>query len=275
MSIRRIISCFLCAISLVMVGGVSATWKYAGGGVNLSVPTTVLQTTTGTFIYPPEDMPDVEVSALQRLWEILNNRYTTENITDSRSYLLNETIQVYWGGNMNADPYVGSMDVNYSTQIDELFKDVLFETGLSFILKTQDLNGDNYKEVAMYSTSDPLTCVEEYDGVVCVFVSVFTPIIDELGQVIGYTLVCESLRGYCYEVYYDYTNKTPSFSTDTWLDDVGYNYYGVTYKMPEPERHIYEYYNKVYYPEQWWSSRTFPYGNNLSQCLYNKIPYLG
>ena len=254
------------------IGGVFATWFFAEEKP-VGVKEPVLMN-LNEFMYVPEDMPEQEISTLQRLSDILNNKYTSDEITDARDYLINETIQVYWGGNIYADPYVGSMDNQYAEQISKLFEDVLFETGVSFILKSQDLNGDGYREIAMYSTSDPLTCEQEYDGIVCVFVSVFTPVLNEYKHIIGYTLVCESLRGYCYEVFYDYTNYTPSFSTDTWLDDVGYNYYGVSYSLPEPERHNYESYNKVYYPEQWWSSRTFPYGKNLSQCLFNKIPYL-
>ena len=268
------ISCFLSILLFFCsVGGVFATWVFAGE--EPVITENHVEVGMGEFLYVPDDMPTVEVTALQRLSDILNNKYKIENVVSSRDYLLDKTIQVFWGGNIYADPYVGSMDVTFAPQIELLFQDVLFETGVSFILKHQDLNGDGYREVAMYSTSDPLTCQQEYDGIVCVFVSVFTPFINEYNKVVGYTLVCESLRGYCYEVFYDYTNMTPSFSTDTWLDDVGYNYYGVTYSLPEPERHTYELYNKVYWPEQWWSSRTFPYGNNLGQCLYNKIPYLG
>ena len=267
------LSLLLCLlIFCTSIGGVFAAWFFAEKNPNSGNENVTLN--LNEFAYAPVDMPDVEVDALQRMLDVLNNKYTTDKITSSIDYLINETIQVYWGGNIYSDPYVGSMDIDYAEQISELFQDVLFETGVSFILKNKDLNGDGYREIAMYSTSDPLTCVDEYDGIVCVFVSVFTPKIDENKKIIGYDLVCESLRGYCYEVYYDYTNKTPSFSTDTWLNDVGYNYYGVTYSMPEPDRHNYESYNHTYYPEQWWSSRTFPYGQNLEQCLYNKIPYL-
>ena len=273
---KKSITLFSAFLSLLLfvvsVGGVFAAWFFMK-----DVPTPKQEDIVigmNNFLYVPEDMPVQEASALQRLSDVLNNKYTTDKITNSREYLINETIQVYWGGNIYADPYVGSMDMDFAQQISELFQDVLFETGVSFILKNQDLNRDGYREIAMYSTSDPLTCEVEYDGIVCVFVSVFTPIIDENKNIIGYTLVCESLRGYCYEVFYDYTSNMPSFSTDTWLDDVGYNYYGVTYSLPEPERHDYHSYNQVYYPEQWWSSRTFPYGNNLAQCLSNKIPYL-
>ena len=71
-------------------------------------------------------------------------------VMDSRDYLINETIQVRW--DPYATPYVGSMDKNYSEQIAALFKDVLVDTSVSFILKNQDLNWDGYNEISLYST---------------------------------------------------------------------------------------------------------------------------
>ena len=282
---------FSAFLSIVMffasIGGTFATWflaeeKPTPDGKDLMFDLT-------EFIYVPEEMPKEEVSVVQRLSDILNKKYTTEKINDSLDYLLNETIQVFWGGNIYADPYVGSMDVNFEEQIDELFRDVLFETNVSFILKNQDLNGDGYREITMYSTSDPLDCAVEFDGVVCVYVTVFTPRVDERKNVIGYTLVCESLRGYCYEVYYGQGDTTPSFSTDEWKDDIGYWHYfnGWAERVPEgemnadgtlPYRLDYYSYNKsykyVYDGYDNWGA-TLPYGNRLGQCLYNKIPWIG
>ena len=130
--------------------GVYATWEYAKGKAydnSQDIPISVME-----FVYAPEDMPKGEVSLLQRLLDILNKRYTTDIVKDSLDYLLNETIQVYWGGNIYADLYVGSMDANFKAQIYEIFEDVIIENGVSFILKNQDLNGDGYREVALYGT---------------------------------------------------------------------------------------------------------------------------
>ena len=269
---------FAALLSILMAfssfGGVYAAWIYSDApptgqreGVSLDLQ---------GFAYVPEDMTEGEAAVVQRLSDILGNRYKTDKIQNSADYLINETIQVYWGGNIYADPYVGSMDTNFAEQIAALFSDVISESHVSFILKNQDLNGDGYREVAMYSTADPLTCVEEYDGIVCVYVTVFAPILDEGHNIVGYQLVCESLRGYCYEVFYDYESRMPSFSTDTWMNDVGYAYSdGLTYSLPDDAKHSYESYHRYYYPEQWWSSRTFPYGSYLWQCLLGKIPYYG
>ena len=274
---------FLCSvIFLLSITGAFATWLYA------DIPPTdsqqTLNLTIDEMIFVPEEMPDEEINVIKRLSNILNNLYVTETITDSRDFLINQTIQVYWGGNIYADPYVGSMDNNFKFQIDELFGDVLTDTSVSFILKNQDLNGDGYNEITMYSTSDPLDCVTEFDGTVCVYVTVFTPKLDERKSVIGYTLVCESLRGYCSEVYYGANDPTPSFSTDEWKDDIGYYHYfdETIYRVPEdavgldgvtPLRDDYNSYNKAYqYMEGMWGN-IVPYGKRLWECLLNKIPY--
>ena len=265
------------------VSGVFATWIFSEDRPNPSETDVPLY--MDEFLYVPDDMPEEEVSTLQRLSDVLNNKYTTDKITNSRDYLINETIQVYWGGNIYADPYVGSMDLNFAEQISELFSDVLTESHVSFILKNQDLNGDGYKEIAMYSTSDPLDCEREYDGVVCVYVSVFTPTVDERKTVTGYTLVCESMRGYCSEVFYDAESHTPSFSTDEWRDDIGYWdwYTNAPKRVPENALSIYgdkemrlDYasYNKAYEYEPGMWGTTVPYGQRLWECLLNKIPYI-
>ena len=276
--------CLLLVFSILFsVGGSYATWFYAPEGI-LDLAST-FSPSVGEFFYTPPDMPTGEVNVIKRLLDILNKRYTTDKITDSLDYLLNETIQVYWGGNIYADPYVGSMDVNFAEQISELFKNVLFEDNVSFILKHQDLNGDGYREVAMYSTSDPLDCVQEYDGTVCVYVTVFTPQVDAQKNIIGYDMVCESLRGYCCEVYYGQGDTTPSFSTDEWRDDIGYYHYfdETFYRVPEdaigidgvtPLRNHYPSYNIAYeYMDYMWGTIR-PYGRMLWECLINKIPYI-
>ena len=235
----------------------------------------------------PEEMPKEEVDVVQRLSDILNGKYQTDTVTDSLYYLINEVIQVRWSP--GAPPYVGSMDKNYKEKLDNLFGDVLTDTSVSFILKNQDLNWDGYNEIALYSTSDPLDSTNEWagDGVVCVYITVFTPVLDSQKNVIGYTMVCEALRGFCGEVRYGENDLTPSFSTDHWRDDIGHWYWdeatNQSYIVPIPEdamshdgtkpyRNDYDSYNR-YYQQTWWG--TAPYGKTQSECLSGKIPWLG
>ena len=259
------LACFTVGmVSLVTISGVAATWNYAelpAQSTNVGMDVVV-----NGFVYTPDDMPDVEVTAVQRLSDILNNQYTTENVDNSLEFLLDETIQVYWGNNQ--DPYVGSMDSERAAQVQELFGDVLElktedgKEGVKFILKRQDLNGDGHKEIAMYSTADPLdNTSSSYEGVVCVYVTVFTPIISASGQVTGYKQVCESLRGYCYEIYYSPDNQVPSFSTDEWRDSVGTGRWWVT-ELPESAKLDYDSYNLKYK-----GNTTKPTGKTLSEAL--------
>lgn len=234
--------------------------------------------------YFPEEMPDNEVNVVQRLSDILNNKYRTDTITNSRDYLINKVIQVIsWSG----APYVGSMDPSYQTQLNHLFSDILTDTTVSFILKNEDLNGDQYNEIALYSTSDPLDCTDEWagNGVVCVYVTVFTPVIDDQGDIIGYNMVCEALHGYCSEVRYTEEQLIPSFSTDTWMNDIGYWAWteelgSYVEKVPDdawsndwtkPFREDFNSYN-IYYMYDFW--RTAPYGDTIEICLNGKIPFL-
>ena len=235
--------------------------------------------------YFPEEMPEEEISIVQRLSNILNNKYEIDLDMTSRDFLINETIQVYW--QPGAAPYVGSMDKNFEDELNVLFGDILNISSVSFILKNEDLNDDTYSEIALYSTSDLLDSSAEWpiDGVVCVYVTVFTPVINEQKEIIGYNLVCEAMRGYCYEVRYGSTDLTPSFSTDEWRDDLGYmigwddqNNTSILERIPvdamsadgtKPYRLDYESYNRYY---NW--CYTTPYGNKLWQCLAGKIPYL-
>ena len=272
----RIIPCILMVVLIVLfqTTGVFADWFYAQNpSDNIQ---TGLDIGMNEFVYMPDDMPVGEVSLLQRLLDILNNRYTTDKISNSRDYLINETIQVYWGGDLTADPYVGSMDLTFAEQIGELFRDVIIENGVSFLLKNEDLNGDNYNEIALYSTSDPLDCKWDYDGTVCVFVSVLSPVLDENREIAGYTLVCESLRGFCSQVFYDYESWLPSFTTESWANGVGFYYHTGVVSIQYPDDHDYNKYNRIYYPpyDQWWSNGTLPFGLTLSQCLEGKIPNL-
>ena len=272
-------------LTSLSVGGVCATWKY-GYGVEESDQSVSVE--LKQFIYGTQEMPSEEVTLMQRLADILDNKYTTDIVTNSRDYLINETIQVYWEA--GAAPYVGSMDKNFAEQINALFGDVLIDTSVSFILKNQDLNWDGFNEIALYSTSDLLDSTSEWPGnVVCVYITVFTPLINEKKEIIGYNLVCESLHGYCPEVRYGANDLTPSFSTDHWRDDVGYWHYDdITYQSYEcrvpldamsvdgtkPYRYDYHSYNQYYqYGEYSWGA-TVPYGNALWQCLDRKIPWL-
>ena len=290
---KRIFPTLLGLVSLLSIGGVAATWHYAENSSIISISDLVDITLSG-FVYTPEEMPDEQVTAIQRLSDILNKKYEHDGMVDSETgetlnsldYLLEETIQVYWNNNKNGDPYVASFHENENDQqleeaIEILFEDVLFETNVSFILKNQDLNGDGYNEIAMYSTSNPLDYDYEeakgaYDGVVCVYVTVFTPMIDNQGKIIGYTMVCESLRGYCYEICYSQTDigkQIPSFSTDEWRSSVAYTRNNRDYELPDSAKSDYDSYNKQYYYNRRYYT-TKPYGNTLSKELEGKIPYL-
>ena len=257
------ISFFLTAVLTVgTVASVAATFNYAKSS---APPITSEQgVNVNGFIYVPEEMPDEEVTVLQRLSDILNRKYKTDKVEDSLSYLLDETIQVYWNNDKTQDPFVGSMDNTYQDEIENLFGDVLMDSSVSFLLKNQDLNGDDYNEIALYSTSDKLDNKgSSYNGVVCVYVTVFTPGIDNAGKVTGYVPVCESLRGYCYEIYYSPSYKVPSFSTDEWRDSVAYtDWRNRTYELPEKAQLDYNSYNSKYN-----GYTTKPYGDNLSTVL--------
>lgn len=255
-------------VALASVTGVSATWAFADRDVEAF--NTNVGVTLKPFVYTPEEMPDVEVTAVQRLSDILNGKYTTENVDDSLDFLINETIQVHWNGDPTQDPFVGSMDKDYEKQVKELFGDVLElqNEDLAFILKNQDLNGDGYNEIAMYSTSDPLdNTSSDYEGVVCVYVTVFTPVFNSNGNITGYKQVCESLRGYCYEIYYSPSNHEPSFSTDEWRDSVAYTSWGRDYELPEEAKKDFNSYNLQYQPTWINNNYTKPYGKTLSQVL--------
>ncbi len=255
-------------VSLFSVAGVMATWAYADKTVDDEQVS--LGVTVNGFVYTPPEMPPVEVTAVQRLSDILNGKYTTDKVTDSLDYLLNETIQVYWNNDPTQDPFVGSMDNTYRDEVEALFGDVLEKQDekVAFILKNQDLNGDGHREIAMYSTSDPLdNTTSDYKGVVCVYVTVFTPIVDRLGNVTGYKQVCESLRGYCYEIYYSPSNHEPSFSTDEWRDSVAYTSWGKDTELPDDDKDDFDSYNLQYNPTWLSTNYTKPYGKTLSTVL--------
>lgn len=274
----------LCLFSVLLsVGGVFALWQYFDDAEPGFEP---IASGVEGFNYMVEDIPDDEVTLIERLDDVLNRRYQTEIVKDSWDYLINETIQVRW--EPNAPPYVGSMDKNYQTQIDALFGDVLIDTSVSFILKNQDLNWDGYSEITLYSTSDVLDSDSPWPaGAICVYITVFTPVLDEGRNIVGYNMVCESLHGYAPKVRYGENDLTPSFSTDHWRDDIGYYVWNYetnasdAYRVPadalsndgtKPFRYDYESYGK-YYQYSW--QATTPYGKTASECLDGRIPYLG
>ena len=255
--------------AIVSVAGVNAVWTYAEQSVDELTQEHNLP--VHEFVYTPEEMPKEEVSVVQRLSDILNKLYKSDVVENSLDYLINETIQVFWGNDPNADPFVGSMDKTFAAQIAALFEDVLFETDVSFILKNQDLNGDGHNEISMYSTSDPLdNRTSSYDGIVCVYVTVFTPVLNSAGHVTGYRMVCESLRGYCSEIYYSPNNNSPSFSTDTWQTGVGYKSGSRTYELPDSAKLDFNSYNKTYRSGNR-SYSTVLTGSKLSAVLKNQF----
>ena len=227
------------------MGGVYSIWFYPE-----QAPDPIEQDVSiglGKFNYDAQEMPEGEVSLLERLRKILNREYTTDVVTDSRDYLLNETIKVEWSP--GDPPYVGSMDDQYDNQINELFGDIMDEAGVAFILKNEDLNYDGFNEIAMYSTSDPLDWDGAHQGIVGVYLTVFTPILDEQYNVVKYELLCDSIHGYCPEVNYHSSDTRPSFSTDHWIDELSYWHYQEPYLRPLPEhaRYTYENYHTHHY----------------------------
>ena len=106
--IMRYTSLLCCLFLFASIGGVLAVWYYVEG--NMEIQQEELSVNMSGFIYMPEEMPDEEVTLIERLYAILNRKYQTEKVIDSRDYLINQTIQVYW--EPGAPPYVGSMDNN-------------------------------------------------------------------------------------------------------------------------------------------------------------------
>ena len=274
----------LCVLATALsVGGVFAIWSYYD---DTEAAYHNMSPELKGFNYVVEDLPTEEVSLIERLHQILNQEYQTDIVQDSRDYLINKTIQVRWDD--NAPPYVGSMDKNYATQIDALFGDIMTDTSLSFILKNQDLNWDGYSEISMYSTVDPLDSSSEWPtGAICVYLTVFAPVLDEQRNVVAYEMICEAIHGYAPKVRYGSTDTTPSFSTDHWRDDIGYMVWNDltgtsdVYSVPADAlsndgtkafRYDYNSYSK-YYQNIWYA--TTPYGNTAAQCLDGKIPWLG
>ena len=285
--LTRLSALFCSIIILATTGGVFATWIYVSAPLIPEGPE--FEISMNDFFFEP-DMPENETSLLQRLSDILNRKYTTPNVSDARTYLLNDTIKVEW--EYGGAKYVGSMDEDYAEQINELFGDII-PLGVSFILKNQDLNWDGYNEIALYSTSDPLDSSnhdEDNRMIVGVYVSVFTPVVDENYSVIGYKLVCDSLYGFCYEIYYNPDQKhLSSFSTDDWRDNVVYWNYEQDCALPMPHdaialdgvslyRHHYPSYHSkkyIYEGSTWGYTNIWIDGKTVSNLLVGQIPWIG
>ena len=142
-SICRYISVVCVILMITSISCVFANWNYLGNAEDIE---NSMSLQLGYFDYSVENVPIGEVTLIERLYAILNNMYSTDLVTDSRDYLINETIQVEW--EPGAPPYVGSMDLDYAFQINELFGDVIHDEHVSFILKNQDLNWDGYNEIS-------------------------------------------------------------------------------------------------------------------------------
>ena len=248
----RYLAFFCSIVTLISTGGVWATWKFADrspGFVATDIPIHMNEFSYGT------DMPEGEVTLLERIYALLNNKYSNNVISEdqSRHYLLS-TLDKDWdtGLNPSLGSFVGSMDptTESKNRIITMFGDIIdFNEAnhVSFILKSEDLVGGIDNEIALYSTSDPLDWSPSHwmTSVVGVYLSVFVPILDEQGTVIGYELLCDSIHGYCMEVQYMEGNNTPSFSTDHWRDELFY--WHENYADPLPitgeDRYKYECYH--------------------------------
>ena len=187
---RRYTSIICIITTLMSISGVFALWRFMNPASDVSNDFLVQ---LNDFVYKPE-MPTGEALLLERIFDVLNQEYTTENVEDSRKYLLEETIQSEW--EQGAAPYVGSMDPDLQPQLHELFGDILDNLDISFIIKNQDLNYDGLSEISLYSTSDPLDYTQDHKGVIGVYLSVLTPVVDEYKNIVEYTLVCDSIYGF-------------------------------------------------------------------------------
>ena len=135
---RLIILSLLLSVTLGSV--VNAAWYYAKGEIMPTEGTPYIA--LYKFDYDVEEMPKEEVLLLERLGKILNNEYVTDEVTNSREYLLDYTIRRSWTGDdyyYYDGRYVGSMDGLYAEEIAALFGDIMTPNGVKFILKNEDL----------------------------------------------------------------------------------------------------------------------------------------
>ena len=247
------LSIFLALLLLcTSVGGAWATWRYAEEPAQSKAEPLFIQ--MNEFDYTPP-MPEKEVTLLDRIYALLNNLYENDIIAmdEGRQYLLS-TLDKDWDTGLNPalGSFVGSMDPTPESQarIEAMFGDIIDPDDpnhVSFILKSEDLVGSVDNEIALYSTSDPLTwsAGNWMNTVVGVYLSVFIPVLDEQGALLGYELLCESIHGYCTEVQYMDNDPTPSFSTDHWRDELFYWHenYPNPVAIKDEDRYKYECYH--------------------------------
>ena len=220
---------FASLMLLSSFSSVWAIWHYSNSLI--SSITDPLQLHLNEFVYLPE-MPEDEVTLLQRIRALLNNNYSNDTIPEGegRNYLLS-TLDKDWttGLNPSVGSFVGSMDPTTESRVrfNAMFGDILdfnASSHVSFILKSEDLVGGVNHEIALYTTSDPLDWSTSHwtTSVVGVYLSVFVPILDEQGAIVAYELICDSIHGYCMEVQYMEGSNIASFSTDHWRDELFY-----------------------------------------------------
>lgn len=245
----RSLALFCSLVMILSCGGVWATWKYAL--IPMADAEDGILIGMSKFEYV-QDIPDGEVTLIERIGDLLNNAFSNEEILEGEgmNYLLS-TLDKDWetGHNPALGSFVGSMDPTPESRarVEAMFGDIIELNRVSFILKSEDLVGSVDNEISLYSTSDPL----DYDDnhwtptVVGVYLSVFVPIVDENGITIGYEQLCDSIHGYCMEVWYMDGIKIPSFSTDHWRDEL--YYWHEKYANPVPivgeDRYKYECYH--------------------------------
>ena len=229
-----------------------ATWYYAEDPAQQLHQELSIQ--INEFDYTPP-MPEKEVTLLDRIYALLNNLYENDIIAmeEGRQYLLS-TLDKDWESGLNPSlgSFAGSMDPTPEsrTRMEAMFGDIIDINDpdhVSFILKSENLVGSIENEIALYSTSDPLTwsAGNWLNSVVGVYLSVFVPVLDEQGNTIGYELLCESIHGYCLEVQYMENDYTPSFSTDHWRDELFYWHenYPNPVAIKDEDRYKYECYH--------------------------------
>ena len=234
------------------IGGVFAVWEYAEEPAQKSDKEVFIK--LNEFDYTPP-MPEKEVTLLERIYALLNNLYENDIIAmdKGREYLLT-TLDKDWDTGLNPalGSFAGSMDPTPESKerMDAMFGDIIdFEDPdhVSFILKSENLVGSIENEIALYSTSDPLTWTAGnwMNTVVGVYLSVYIPVLDEQGNLLGYELLCESIHGYCLEVQYMEGDYTPSFSTDHWRDELFYWHenYPNPVAIKDEDRYKYECYH--------------------------------
>ena len=235
---------------LLSTGGVWATWTFTDS--NPEPVSTDLPLYVNEFTYIT-DMPEKEANFLERLYDILNNNYTNDTIPEGESlqYIIDTMNKGWYGENPLSGSFVGNMDPSAESKerIDVMFGDCIDDSEfdhVSFILKSENLIGDEEEEIAVYSTPDPLTWTpNSMVSVVGVYLSVFVPVRDEEQHIVAYELVCDSIHGYCLEVSYMDGVNIPSFSTDHWRDELFYWHesYAEVQPITGEDRYKYECYH--------------------------------